>query len=333
MGNFNMPLITHEKRFVGAVYQGVNLPSSAEEGWMRGQEMPRSILDPRRRGGVAKRFVSVDHTTPARQPVGCRTTPPLLRRGVRFLQLLVVFLILQSSAFAQTTPAAKQILDSMMTALGGKQFLDVKEIQTTGRFFMFKRDTVSASDIYADYLKFPDMDRVEFGREKQKTIQINRGLEGWIVSPPQSGKGDPEVEEQSATQTEDFLKNFKTTFDYVARFVVNNPRTSVLSTGAESVDGKRADVLEVRDSDKNLMRIFVDRESRLPVKMQTRMSNDSVLHEEIYANWHRFDGVLTPLMVVRYKGGVKTMEIRAEKVAYNPGFADSLFAPPAPKSK
>ena len=53
------------------------------------------------------------------------------------------------------------------------------------------------------------------------------------------------------------------------------------------------------------------------------------MHEEVYANWHKFDGVMTPLMVVRYKDGVKTMEIRAEKVAYNPGFPDSLFAPPA----
>jgi len=251
----------------------------------------------------------------------------------RVTHAIVLFLVLQGSAFAQTTPAAKQILDSMITALGGKQFLDVKEIQTTGRFFMFKRDAVSASDIYADYLKFPDMDRVEFGKDKQKTIQINRGLEGWMVAPPEKGKGDPEVTEQSASQTEDFLRNFKTSFDYVVRFVVNNPRTSVISTGSESVDGKRADVLEVRDPDKNLMRIFIDRESRLPVKMQTRMTSDSIQHEEIYANWHRFDGVMTPLMVVRYKGGVKTMEIRAEKAAYNPGFADSLFSPPAPKSK
>jgi len=53
----------------------------------------------------------------------------------------------------------------------------------------------------------------------------------------------------------------------------------------------------------------------------------------VYANWHKFDGVMTPLMVVRYKDGARTIEIRATKAAYNPGFADSMFAPPAPKSK
>jgi hypothetical protein len=92
-------------------------------------------------------------------------------------------------------------------------------------------------------------------------------------------------------------------------------------------------VLEIRDTAKNLLRVYVDRQTRLPVKTQMRRADNSIIDEESYANWHRFDGVMTPLMVVRYKDGVKTMEIRTEKVSYNPGFADSLFAPPAPATK
>jgi len=254
---------------------------------------------------------------------------PLIRFA---LTVAVAFVFLGKSAQAQTTAAARELLDSMITALGGKQFLDVKEIQTSGRFFTFKRDQVSASDLFVDHIKFPSMERLEFGREKEKSVEIHRGLEGWMVMPAK-GKGDPEVSEMSVVQTEEFLTNFKTSFDYVVRFVVNAPRSSVLNPGSESVDSRRADVLEVRDADKNLMRIFIDRGSRLPVKMQTRLATESIVHEEIYANWHKFDGVMTPLMVVRYKDGEKTIEIRAEKAVYNPGFADSLFAPPVPKSR
>jgi hypothetical protein len=254
---------------------------------------------------------------------------PLIRCA---LTVAVAFAVVNINAYAQTTPAGRQLLDSMIAALGGKQFLDVTEIQTSGRFFTFKRDQIATSDLFADHIKFPNMERLEFGKEKEKTIEIHRGLEGWMVTPSRS-KGDPEVAEQSVSQSEEFLKNFKTSFDYVVRFTVNTPRASVLTTGSESVDSRRADVLEVRDADKNLMRIFIDRETRFPVKMQTRMASESVLHEEIYANWHKFDGVLTPLMVVRFKDGVKTIEIRAEKASYNPGFSDSLFAPPVSKSK
>jgi hypothetical protein len=262
---------------------------------------------------------------------GTLTMPqsPLIRCA---LTVVVALVFCNASGYAQTTPAARQLLDSMIAALGGKQFLDVTEIQTSGRFFTFKRSQVSASDLFVDHIKFPDRERLEFGKEKEKSIEIHRGLEGWMVTPPK-GKGEPEVADMSVVQTEEFLRNFRTSFDYVVRFVVNTPKASVLSPGSESVDSRRADVLEVRDADKNLMRIFIDRATRLPVKMQTRLSNEPILHEEIYANWHKFDGVMTPLMVVRYKDGDKTIEIRAEKAAYNVGFADSLFAPPAPKSK
>lgn len=118
-------------------------------------------------------------------------------------------------------------------------------------------------------------------------------------------------------------------FDYVVRFVATSPKASVLNTGSEVIDFKRADVVEIRDADKNLMRIFIDRQTQLPLKTQTRRANESSLHEETYGNWHAFDGVMTPLMVVRFRDGVKTMEIRAQSAKYNPGLADSLFAPPA----
>jgi len=243
------------------------------------------------------------------------------------LIVAVLSVALRADAYAQGTPAGRQLLDSMIQALGGKVFLEVRDIQTKGRFYQFKRDQVAAADLFTDYVKWPNMERTEFGKEKQKTININRGIDGWIVHPPVK-KGDPEVQEQTPAQTEDFLNNFKTSFDYMLRFVVNTPSASILASGTEVVDFKRTDILEIRDSQKNLMRIFIDRESHLPMKTQTRMAGESTLHEDVMANWHRFDGVMTPLMLVRYKDGVKTMEIRTETVEYNSGLADSLFSPP-----
>jgi hypothetical protein len=250
-----------------------------------------------------------------------------LTRQAPALVVLVLLLLLSTSGYAQTTtPAARQLLDSMITALGGPQFLDVKEIQTAGRYFTFRRDEISSSDLYAAYLKFPDMDRTELGKEKQKSIRINKGLEGWTITP---GKGkDPEVKPQSASEAESFLKDFKTKFDYVVRFVVNTPKASILTTGSETVESRRTDVLEIRDADKNLTRIFVDRETRLPVKVQSRPAKEATVFDEVYANWHKFDGIMTPLMVIRYKDGVKTLEMRLDSASYNPGFPDSLFAPP-----
>src|SRR4051812_19701593 len=91
---------------------------------------------------------------------------------------------LVATAHAQSKPRP---IDEMIDALGGQEYLDVKDIHTTGRFFGFTRGELSASDTFSDYIKFPDMERTEFGI-KTKSITINRGKEGMKVE----GKKDPE---------------------------------------------------------------------------------------------------------------------------------------------
>src|SRR5262245_42193652 len=88
---------------------------------------------------------------------------PSIRRA---LMLLIALGVLSLGVYAQTPLQARQILDSMINALGGTQFLEVKDLQTSGRYFTFKRTEVATSDFFADYIKFPDMERTEFGREK-----------------------------------------------------------------------------------------------------------------------------------------------------------------------
>ncbi len=235
--------------------------------------------------------------------------------------LSLCFFAIAASAQSRSTP----VLEAMIEALGGDAFLDVREIHTTGRFFAFSKGELSAADLFTDYIRFPDKERVEFGREKSKSILINNGNEGWKVE----GKNDPEP--QTVGETAEFLSDFKTSFDYVLRFVMKHPSTTTQVLPGEIVDFKRTDVVELRDASKNRIRFYIDRQTRLPVKMQVRKTNDSDLREEVFANWHKFQGVMTPLYVTRFKDGLKTMEIRAETAAYNSGLSDTLFAAPASK--
>jgi hypothetical protein len=221
------------------------------------------------------------------------------------------------SAHAQQRP--NQTIDQMLEALGGQMFLDVDDIHTSGRFFGFTRGELSASDLFSDYIKFPDKERTEFGGPKYKSIKINSGKEGMKVE----GKKDPE--QQTPGEVEEFQKDFKTSFDYVLRFVLSNRQTTIQNLATEIIDFKRTDVVELRDPAKNRIRFYIDRMTHLPVKMQVRRNDDAKLREEQYANWHKFKGVMTPLFVTRYTDGVKTMEIRAENVVYDSGLADTLF--------
>ena len=230
------------------------------------------------------------------------------------------------NAWAQSRAnRSSPVLDAMIEALGGPVFLDVKEIHTSGRFFSFSKGDLSGSDLFEDYIKMPDMERTEFGRDKNKSITINRGKEGWKI------EGKKEVEPQPVVQADEFLANFKISFDYVLRYVLQQPQTTVQNLPSQLIDFKRADVVEIRDSTKNVIRFFVDRATHLPIKMQVRRVNQSAVSEELYANWHKFQGVMTPLLISRSTNGLKTMEIRPETAAYNPGLPDSLFTAPPSK--
>ena len=226
----------------------------------------------------------------------------------------------------QAQSRGTQTIDQMIEALGGRAFLDVQETHMTGRFFGFTRGELNSADIFVDYIKYPDMERTEFGgpNPKNKVISINRGKEGWKVEPRK------DTVEMTPGEVEEFLKTLKTSYDYVLRFVIKERQTTVQNLPAEIIDFKRTDVVELRDPAKNRIRFYIDRNTRLPLKMQVRRNDDSKLREEQYANWHKFQGVATPLFLTRYTDGVKTMEIRAETVVYNSGLADSLFAQPTP---
>jgi hypothetical protein len=223
----------------------------------------------------------------------------------------------------QAAAAGRKLAEDMIDALGGKAFLEIREVEAHGTAYGFRRDEINGFSPYIDFVRFPDTRRTEWGSGREKRIEINKGPEGWILT----GRDGRDVKPQSEREIEEFLDRMKTSFQVVVRSVLNTPESTLLSTGSQIVDSRRADLIEVRDKDKNLIRFFIDRQTRLPLRMQVRPAGESSLYEEAYANWHTFQGVVTPLFVTQYKDGVKTFENRREKVVYNGGLADSLFGP------
>jgi hypothetical protein len=243
-----------------------------------------------------------------------------LRHALFILLLLMAVALVPAPVSRAQTDNAAAAVRSMLAALGGKSFLAVSEIQSTGKFFTFKRDRLSSSDVFVDYIRFPDKERQEFGTYRIKPTVINAGDSGWNVN-------DKKIEPQSAADVKEFQAGFKTGFQYVARFVLNRPDMVLQAVSSEMVEFKRNDVVEFRDSG-NFFRLFIDQQSHFPTKLVLRRSGESFMREEQFANWHEFQGIQTPMYIIHFKDGEKSSEIRFDNVSYNPGLADSLFAPP-----
>ncbi|HEX4999792.1 MAG TPA: hypothetical protein VFY29_16350 [Terriglobia bacterium] len=238
----------------------------------------------------------------------------------RVIPRVIVFALAVVCAAAAESRDPRKTLDEMITALGGKAFLEVREIHNQGRYYSFYRGQLDGGDVFTDYIRFPDSERTELGPPRYRSVTINNGGYGWGI------QGDSKWE-QSDTELADFYASFGTSYEYVTRFVLADPDIAFVDLGLETVDFKRANVIEFRDTDKNRLRYYIERDTHLPLKLQVRLANDTLVREEAYSNWHNFDGVFTPMFVARYRDGVKVMEIRLESVRYNAGLPDSLFAP------
>ena len=247
--------------------------------------------------------------------------PMLLRHANSRFAFLIAALILWCTPASAQADKSTTVINDMITALGGKTFLEVREIRSSGKIFGFKNDTMAGSDVFVDYVKFPDKRRTEYGTYRVKPAEIINGETGWNIDLPK-------VESKTPAEARSLQAGFKTGFQYVARFILNRPGLVLQHVGTELIVFRSNDVIEFRDSG-NLLRIFVDQQSHLPTKMEVRRSGETFMREEQYANWHDFQGIQTALFIIRLKDGEREREIRFDNVSYNPGMADSLFAPPA----
>jgi hypothetical protein len=130
-------------------------------------------------------------------------------------------------------------------------------------------------------------------------------------------------------QVEVFTEEFQVGLTYVLRHVAVDPDTTLQYLGRDMMDFKRVDILELRTPDRTRINLYVERDTGVPVKKTVRRIDDPTLYEEVYSNYHVIEGVYTPLLIVRYEDGEKTMEIRYQEVSYSNNFPDRLFTEPA----
>ncbi len=241
-----------------------------------------------------------------------------MRKAFLLSACAVGAILLWQPAVSWAQRDAREVLDRAIETLGGQAYLDLIDMSTEGRLYQFQRGELVGAEVFANYLRYPDKERTEFG-EDGETIRINNGQsEGWNIN-------DGDVEAQLEDQIEVFWEEFKVSLDHLLRVVVDQPDSTLQYVGREMIDFKRVDILEIRDEDRTRVNLYIDQESGLLMKKTVRRLDDPRIHEEVYSNYHEFQNVLTPLLIDRYTDGLKTTEVRFDTVAYNTNLQDRLF--------
>ena len=222
----------------------------------------------------------------------------------------------------QSAAKAKELIQKAVQALGGSEYLAVRDATCSGRIGSFGHSgDFMGYEKFIDYSKLPDKDRSE-NLPKRNIIEIKNGDKGWVLDRG----GVSEADEVSIAE---FQEDIKTDIDNVLRDRWKEPGTILRYLGPDVVDLKEADWIEFVDNENRSIRIAFAKATHLPLRKVlvtrdpgTRMRSETI---EYYSNYHPIGGVTQPFQVTRERNGQKIYQAFIEECKFNTNPSDSLF--------
>jgi hypothetical protein len=261
-----------------------------------------------------------------------------MRQTIRrygFITILIFCLMLHAARSQETAEEKiRTLFEGAIAAMGGDAYLNVKDMVVEGQCFMFNNRGESSGLIkFADYTKLPDKSRFELGNRKNEleiTIFDLAKNEGWIT--------EGALETRAAT--EDEMKSFwaaaNHSLDNIFHFRWKDPQNKLFYLGAgEGADVTR-DVVRLIDPENDEVVIYFDRVSKLPVKVEAQQVNERGIRVRMvdeYSQWHKTQGVLTPMRVDGFINGRRSSQQFILKLSYNNNLRDDFFSKPESTKK
>lgn len=237
---------------------------------------------------------------------------------------------------------AKQLLSDLVNALGGPGYTEVRESNCQGRRALFGHNGEMTGFIdIVNYRRFPDKDRTEYVSKGRNTIlkaligldgldfahggiviTLFNGDQGWSFD--RSG-----VNELPAAAISDFQEQMKRNTDNLLRLRLKEPGMDIRYGGADTVDLKQVEWVEITDSAQRNFRLALDHLTHLLVRsvVTTKDEETQQINEDvtIFSNYQLRDSVWVPLQISREHNGRRTAQIFYENCRFNPGLPDALF--------
>jgi len=216
----------------------------------------------------------------------------------------------------------KQILDQLITALGGPTYLDIRESNCEGRLAQFGHSgEMTGYTNFKVYWRYPDKNRTDFSK-KGVIVNVYNGDRGWTLD-----RGG--VSELSTAAVADFQEQAKRDINNLLRVRLKEPGMTIRYGGTDVVDLRTVQWVELTDAEQRDFRLAVDRSSHFLVRSVVTLTDDTSpdrsVETRIYTNYQLMDGVQTPLQITLERNGRRVNQVFFQSCKYNPGFSDDLF--------
>ena len=235
----------------------------------------------------------------------------------------------------------RELLDQMVTALGGPAWLNRQTASVLGRSAAFFRDQPTGITVqFEEYFQYPNAghpssERVEFispkgvilPGTKRDVVQVWTADQGYELTY----KGKTTLPKD---QVEDYLRRRAHSVDAVINTWLKAPGVVVVSEGASMVGRRAADKVSILSAENDTVTLELDSNTHLPLARSFEWRNqqfkDHDEDREEYDNYQTYSGIATPLTITRYRNGDLTNQRYVNKVTYNPILPPETFDPNAP---
>jgi len=252
----------------------------------------------------------------------------------------MVFFLILSLLFVQT-PApevsvdekSQQIIDRVVTTLGGTKYLRVQTVIGKGFFTSFRDGVSQLPARFLDYIYYPDSERTEFNGGGIRTIQTNTGDTGWVYDG-----GPKKISDQSPEQVEEFKRSIRTSLEYLLRGYWKKEGGKITYVGRREAGlAKRNETIRLTLPDGYWIEYEFGAKDNLPAKIiykRQRKDPDSgdmveTNEEDQFFKFIEMDGVTAPWVIDHYINGKQSSRINYESIQYNQTFPSDLFTKPA----
>ena len=246
-----------------------------------------------------------------------------------------------ASNSANPEQRGRQLLDEMVTALGGPIWLNRQTLSTQGHTAAFFRDQPTGSNLeFAEYFQFPlagkpQVERIEFITPKGMILPGKKRDVVQVWTPDQgyelTYKGKNPLPKE---QVEDYLRRRSHSVEAVVAIWLKAPGVVVVSEGTTMVERRAADKVSILSASNDAVTLELDANTHLPLartfEWRNQQFKDHDEDREEYDNYKTYNGIPTPLTLSRYRNGDLVNQRFLSKIIYNQPLPPDTFNPDAP---
>jgi len=216
---------------------------------------------------------------------------------------------------------ARQLIDQMISALGGQAWLTYKTSEQQGRSYSFYQGKpTSAGTLYWRFYEYPDKERRELTKQRD-IVYIYSGDKGF----EKTYKGTASEEDKIM---QEILRRRQHSLEVVLREWLKDPQTILLYLGQSVADQQMVDVVSILNKNNDELSIGIDMNTHLPVnKRYTFRDADKykVEEETIYGNYRTVQGIATPYTITTKRDGEVSGQSFLTRAEYNATFEPGFF--------